>query len=141
MTTVSTTVAGSRAAAMADEFQTHPNALDETNYPALRRTLLEEEHEELLEALEGGDPTQIARELADVVYVVYGTAWVHGIDLDAALDEIHRAAMQKMDAGVRRGDGKIIKPPGFVAPDMSLAVAGARDRAAQRAQTGDGHAR
>jgi len=126
---------------MADEFQTHPNALDEMNFPALRRTLLEEEHEELLDALDTGDPAQIARELADVVYLAYTTAWVHGLDLDAALDEIHRAAMQKMAAGVRRADGKIIKPAGFIAPDMTLAVTGARERAAQRAQIGGSHAR
>jgi predicted HAD superfamily Cof-like phosphohydrolase len=126
---------------MADEFQTHPNALDEMNYPALRRTLIEEEHEELLDALDSADPAQIARELADLVYLAYGTAWVKGLDLDAALDEIHRAAMQKMAAGVRRADGKIVKPPGFIAPDMTLAVAGAGELAAQRAQIGGRHAR
>lgn len=119
----------SEAARMLAEFHEHPNALGEgTNTQALRVTLHEEEHEELLHELrapERGEPYdlgQIAREIADVVYVAYGSAWAFGIDLDAALREIHRAAMDKMNAGLRREDGKILKPPGFVAPDMTEAV-------------------
>lgn len=112
-----------RLASMLAEFHSHQNATPPTNDAALRPTLHEEEHRELIEALAEGDVAHIARELADVVYVAYGTAWVYGIDLDAALAEIHRAAMDKMRAGLRRDDGKIMKPPGFVPPDMSRAVA------------------
>lgn len=107
---------------MLDEFHTHPNALAETNHPGLRQTLIEEETEELLEALGLNDRYKIARECADVLYVVYGTGWVFDLDLNAALREIHRAAMDKMRAGIRRADGKIMKPPGFVPPDMTAAV-------------------
>lgn len=70
--------------------------------------------------------------MSDVIYVTYGSAWAFGIDLDAALREIHRAAMDKMNAGVRRADGKILKPPGFVPPDMTEAE---RDAHARRART------
>jgi predicted HAD superfamily Cof-like phosphohydrolase len=120
------------------EFHEHPNALPETtNTQALRRTLHVEEHEELMDALgeamsplaPGSDRiklAQVARELADVVYVAYGTAWAFGIDLDAALAEIHRCAMVKMAAGLRREDGKILKPPGFEPPDMTAAIANAK---------------
>lgn len=124
--------AESAAAAMLAEFHEHPNALPETtNTQRLRRTLHEEEHRELIheldEANEGrADLHQIARELADVVYVAYGSAWAFGIDLDAALAEVHRAAMDKMHAGLRREDGKILKPPGFRPPDMTEAVRNAR---------------
>lgn len=111
------------------EFHEHPNALveDGTNSTRLRLTLHREEHAELEHELEEANAgranfSQIARELADVVYVAYGSAWAFGIDLDAALAEVHRAAMDKMNAGVRREDGKIMKPPGFVPPDMSEAV-------------------
>jgi predicted HAD superfamily Cof-like phosphohydrolase len=129
---------------MLAEFHEHPNALGEgTNTQALRRTLHQEEHAELMHELlqaAGGsrwqrfvcwllrrprpiaDFEQIARELADVVYVAYGSAWAFHIDLDAALREVHRAAMDKMNAGHRRADGKILKPPGFRPPDMSEAV-------------------
>jgi NTP pyrophosphatase (non-canonical NTP hydrolase) len=114
----------SRAARMLAEFHTHRNADERTNGPTLRATLHREEHKELQDELDA--PTyhraQIARELADVVYVAYGTAWVFEIDLDLALTEVHRAAMTKLDANVKREDGKIVKPPGFVPPDMSEAI-------------------
>lgn len=87
----------------------------------LRRTLHDEEHEELVEALASGNLVAIARELADVVYVAYGTAHGFGIDLDVALREVHRANMQKAN-GPRRADGKAMKPEGFVPPDMTEAV-------------------
>lgn len=122
---------GSTAAAALAEFHAHPNSLHEgTNTQALRRTLHEEEHRELMFELScaaqgRGDLAQIARELADVLYVSYGTAWAFGIDLDAAFAEVHRAAMDKMRAGLRREDGKILKPPGFRPPDMTEAVRGA----------------
>jgi NTP pyrophosphatase (non-canonical NTP hydrolase) len=110
------------------EFHGHPNSIldDKTNGIPLRRTLIAEEAAELLEAIDEGDVEHIAREMADVLYVVWGTALVYGIDLDAAFREVHRAAMDKMRAGLRRDDGKILKPAGFVPPDMALAVAGAK---------------
>lgn len=108
-------------AAMLDEFESHPNAARQVPL-SLWHTLLAEEHGELAEALEDGTPAEVARECADVVYVVYGIARRYGIDLGVALREVHAAAMRKMDANVRRGDGKIIKPPGFVPPDMSAAL-------------------
>ncbi|MBJ7469687.1 MAG: hypothetical protein JHD16_00215 [Solirubrobacteraceae bacterium] len=145
----------SRPSVMLAEFHGHPNAIldDRTNGIPLRRTLLIEEFAELLCAIDGiadehatqlaeqiraaldtlGDtagrsepaPASIARESADVKYVVYGTDHVYGIDADAALREVHRAAMQKMDAGLRRPeDGKIAKPPGFKPPNMDAAVQG-----------------
>lgn len=127
-------VRSSWAAQALAEFHDHPNALEEgTNTQGLRKTLHEEEHEELIVELEKAadgraDLWQIARELADVVYVAYGSAWAFGIDLDEALAEVHDAAMRKMNAGCRRADGKIVKPPGFKPPDMSRAIARARVR-------------
>lgn len=113
---------------MVDEFNRHPNALD-SHPPRLWRKLLDEELEELQEAFDAAivsdDPHRLAalaRECADVVYVTYGIAWLYALDLDYALRAVHEKAMEKMDANVRREDGKIIKPPGFVAPDMAPAV-------------------
>jgi predicted HAD superfamily Cof-like phosphohydrolase len=65
----------------------------------------------------------IAREMADVLYVVFGTALgLRDRPRRRTFAEVHRAAMDKMRAGLRREDGKIIKPPGFVPPDMTSAV-------------------
>ena len=135
------------AAAMLAEFHREADHPD-TNSPWLRATLHKEEHEELVEALGQwagqtgtrvvrlGDkypPTHdgirkaIARELADVVYVAYGTALIAGIDLDAAIAEVHRANMQKVREGHRREDGKIVKPPNFQPPDLTEAIQPGRE--------------
>lgn len=96
-----------------------------TDDPALRPSLHIEENDELLDALHHGDTEQIARELADVLYIAYGTALVYGIDLDAAFAEVHRANMSKLGEDgrpIRREDGKVLKGPGFRPPDMKVAV-------------------
>lgn len=104
-----------------------------------RDTLLNEEGAELSVALRELDMVlksrrsdtrrwaaekQVARELADVVYVAYGTAHALGINLDVALAEVHRANMTKAN-GPRRADGKVLKPPGFTPPNMTKAVSDA----------------
>lgn len=119
---------------MVAEFHAHPNSAGDKHARALAPTLIEEEAEELRVELVAGwrrsmsslepDREKIARECADVAYVAFYAAHVYGIDLDAALREVHRAAMDKMGANKRRlSDGKIVKPPGFVPPDMTEAVA------------------
>lgn len=100
----------------------HPD----TDLLVLRDRLHREEHEELVDALASGDMLQVARELADVVYVAYGTAHAFRIDLDVALAEVHRANMQKAHEP-RRADGKAMKPLDFVPPDMTAAVAEMED--------------
>jgi len=55
-------------------------------------------------AVRGGRQDAIAQELADLVYVAYGTAlaYAYGIDLDAVIEEVHRANMSKLgDDGQR----------------------------------------
>lgn len=74
----------------------------------LRIALVQEECGELEEALYIGDLTMIAQELADVLYVVYGTAVTYGIDLAPVFAEVHRANMSKRE-GTRRADGKWVK--------------------------------
>ncbi|WP_406839174.1 MazG nucleotide pyrophosphohydrolase domain-containing protein [Streptomyces sp. AHU1] len=89
---------------------------------AHRGELLAEEATEVAEVSVGGPLDRLAHELADVVYVAYGTALVHGIDLDAVIAEIHRANMTKIgpDGHVaRRADGKVLKGEHYRAPDVS----------------------
>lgn len=90
----------------------------------LRRRLHMEEALELDEALASGDRVAIAQELADVVYVAYGTARDLGIPLDAVIAEVHAANMRKFDDGVAlRPDGKVTKPPGWQPPDVAAVLA------------------
>ncbi|MFI6349515.1 MazG nucleotide pyrophosphohydrolase domain-containing protein [Streptomyces sp. NPDC050560] len=86
-----------------------------------RARLLAEEAAEVAEVATG-PLDKLAHELADVVYVAYGTALVHGIDLDAVIAEIHRANMTKVapDGTVaRRADGKVLKGGHYRAPDVA----------------------
>lgn len=101
---------------------------DGTDVRAVRRVLLAEEFRETDDALASGDRLAIAQELADLVYVAYGTALVYGIDLDAALAEVHRANMSKLGADglpVLRDDGKVLKGPNYQSPDMRGSVGAA----------------
>ncbi|MBL3666884.1 hypothetical protein JL475_12940 [Streptomyces sp. M2CJ-2] len=93
--------------------------------PALaahRGELLAEEAAEVAEVAVHGPLDRLAHELADVVYVAYGTALVHGIDLDAVISEIHRSNMTKRGPDgriTRRSDGKVLKGDHYEAPDVS----------------------
>jgi predicted HAD superfamily Cof-like phosphohydrolase len=93
---------------------------------AARQRLLDEEVGELAEAVASERLDRIAHELADVVYVAYGTAVSYGIDLDAVIAEVHRANMTKLDVDgrpIRRADGKILKGPNYRPPDVEGVLA------------------
>lgn len=99
--------------------------LNNTDLVHCRIALMREELTEVIDAMTSGDLMHTARELADLVYVVYGTAVALGIDLDEAVREVHRANMSKLGTDGRpllRADGKVLKGPHFRAPDVSSAV-------------------
>jgi predicted HAD superfamily Cof-like phosphohydrolase len=88
----------------------------------LRRALITEELQELREAHDAGDIVGIADALADLLYVVYGTAVVHGIDIDQVFYEVHRSNMSKLGLDgkpVMRADGKVLKGPTYSPPDIA----------------------
>lgn len=75
----------------------------------LRFGLIREELEELDIAMAKEDIVEIADGLADLLYVVYGTAVSCGIDMQPIFAEVHRSNMSKV-GGHKRQDGKWIKP-------------------------------
>lgn len=85
---------------------------------ALRFTLIEEELEEFKEAVGQRDIVKAADALADLTYVVLGTAVTLGIDLRPVFAEVHRTNMAK-EGGATREDGKILKPPGWKPPEIA----------------------
>jgi predicted HAD superfamily Cof-like phosphohydrolase len=90
-----------------------------------RQELMREEVLELAEAVEEGRLDHVAHELADVVYLAYGTAAVHGIDLDAVIAEVHRANMSKLGPDgrpARRADGKVLKGDSYTPPDVAAVL-------------------
>lgn len=80
----------------------------------LRRDLLTEEVCELHDAVASRDMVAIADALADIVYVVVGTAVTYGVPLDDVLQEVHRSNMTK-DPGPT---GKAVKGPDYSPPDV-----------------------
>jgi predicted HAD superfamily Cof-like phosphohydrolase len=91
----------------------------------LRVALLEEEVSEFVIASEKGDLVGIADALADITYVVYGTALTYGIDLDAVLQEVHRSNMSKLDSDGKpliRDDGKVLKSNRYFPPDIEAVL-------------------
>lgn len=78
----------------------------------LRIRLIDEEFNELKEALAKQDLVGIAKELADLLYVVYGTAVSYGIDMGPVFREVHRSNLSKV-GGYKRADGKWVKPPTY----------------------------
>ena len=91
--------------------ETTPTVPDEATR-SLRIRLIQEEFGELRDALAQGNVEAIAKELADLLYVVYGTAVSCGIDLEPVFREVHRSNMTKV-GGHKRADGKWVKPPGY----------------------------
>jgi len=90
---------------------TAPRVPDEATR-SLRVRLIQEEFDELQEALGRRDVATVAKELADLLYVVYGTAVSCGIDMGPVFREVHRSNMSKI-GGHKRADGKWVKPPTY----------------------------
>ena len=86
----------------------------------LRLRLLKEEYEEYIQGECKNDVENIAKELADIIYIVCGTAASYGIPLDRVFDEVHKSNLSKLVDGkaVRRADGKILKPDGWKPPNI-----------------------
>jgi predicted HAD superfamily Cof-like phosphohydrolase len=91
----------------------------------LRRRLIDEEANELFEAIAEGDRHKVLQEITDLQYVLDGLYLTLGLHpyKDAAMEEVHRANMSKLmpDGTVRRRpeDGKVLKGPNFDPPDMT----------------------
>jgi predicted HAD superfamily Cof-like phosphohydrolase len=105
--------------------QQSPSSETEDDLVKLRVALLEEEVGEFVTASEKGDLIGIADALADIVYVVYGTALTYGIDLDSVLQEVHRSNMSKLAGDGKpliREDGKVLKSDQYFPPDIASAL-------------------
>ena len=84
-------------------------------------TMVNDELDELREAI---DTAEQADALVDAIYYICDTAVRHGMNLDRVFEIVHGANMQKVVDGrvIRRADGKILKPEGWVDPGPLLSV-------------------
>ena len=93
-----------------------PSHLPNDKLITLRVRLMEEELSEVKEALFDGTLVQIAKELSDLLYVVYGTAVSFGIDLEPIFAEVHASNMTK---GTEKNEfGKTMKGPAYREADI-----------------------
>ena len=116
--------------------QAHPAAISEDT-KRLRIRLIQEEFDELKESMAEGNLAALAKEMADLLYVVYGTAVSYGIDMEPVFHEVHRSNLSKV-GGYKREDGKWVKPPTYSPASIEPILAGqnaARVHGAQPAST------
>jgi predicted HAD superfamily Cof-like phosphohydrolase len=100
--------------------QTTPTDLNEET-KHLRVRLIQEEFDELKEAMATGNLAAVAKEMADLLYVTYGTAVSYGIDMEAVFREVHRSNLSKV-GGYKRADGKWVKPLTYSPADIEPIV-------------------
>ena len=91
----------------------------------LRVDLIEEELEELKEAIVEDDLVAVADALTDILYVTYGAGAAFGINLDVCFQEVHSSNMTKVGSDgnpVYREDGKVMKGPNYREPDLKTII-------------------
>ena len=87
----------------------------------LRVSLIEEELEELKEAIRNNDIKEVADALTDILYVTYGAGHAFGINLDKCFDEVQNSNMSKLDDNgkpIYNEFGKVMKGPNYFKPNL-----------------------
>ena len=87
----------------------------------LRYELIEEELQELKEAIDKKDIKEVADALTDILYVTYGAGHAFGINLDSCFDEVQNSNMSKLDENgnpIYHENGKVLKGPNYFEPNL-----------------------
>lgn len=101
--------------------------IDDIDALLLRLRLITEEYKEvnesgnkvLFSAPNPKSKENFLKELADLVYVIYGTAETFNWNLDEAVSRVHASNMSKLgenDEPIYRADGKVLKGPNYKEP-------------------------
>ena len=91
----------------------------------LRINLIEEELNELKEAIKNKDIVEVADALTDILYVTYGAGHSFGVNLDECFDEVQRSNMSKLGEDwkpIYNDSGKVMKGPNYFAPNLKKIV-------------------
>ena len=91
----------------------------------LRIDLINEELDELTEAMNKKDLLEVADALTDILYVTYGAGHAFGIDLDKCFDEVQKSNMSKLGENgkpIYNDSVKFMKGPNYFKPDLSKFV-------------------
>ncbi len=81
----------------------------------LRYRLMKDEVEEYLKGVQRGDLKNIVKELADILYAVYGTILEHGLQdkMEDIFKEVHKSQMSK-----DYNEYKMVKGKNYFEPDI-----------------------
>ena len=88
----------------------------------LRISLIEEELDELKQAMKEKNLREVADALTDILYVTYGAGHAFGIDLDKCFDEVQNSNMSKLGEDgkpIYNESGKVMKGPNYFKPDLN----------------------
>jgi predicted HAD superfamily Cof-like phosphohydrolase len=95
---------------------------DEQQY-AMYIKLIDEEHQELLEATLAEDKVEQLDALIDILVVTIGAIHSMGADAEGAWKEVMKTNFAKIDSETgkvrKREDGKVLKPIGWVPPELA----------------------
>jgi predicted HAD superfamily Cof-like phosphohydrolase len=84
--------------------------------------LIEEEHQELKQALANNDDVEVLDALIDILVVTIGAIHSAGFDAEGAWKEVMQTNFNKIDRETgkvrKREDGKVLKPVGWVPPNL-----------------------
>lgn len=90
---------------------------------SLYHNLIVEEYSEFIAARNTKDEAEQLDACMDMIWVILGFCHMKGYDVQGAWDEVLKTNMAKVDPVTgkvrRRADGKILKPEGWMPPDMS----------------------
>ena len=88
----------------------------------LRISLINEELEELKQAMKNKDLKEAVDALTDILYVTYGAGHAFGVNLDKCFDEVQKSNMSKLGEDgkpIYNEVGKVMKGPSYFKPDLS----------------------
>ena len=95
---------------------------DEKQY-SMYLKLIDEEHQELLEATLAEDPVEQLDALIDILVVTIGAIHSMGADAEGAWKEVMKTNFAKIDSETgkvrKREDGKVLKPIGWMPPGLA----------------------
>jgi len=91
----------------------------------LRIDLIQEELNELKEAINNKDIIEVADALTDILYVTYGAGHSFGVDLDSCFNEVQNSNMSKLGEDgkpIYNESGKVMKGPKYFKPNIKKII-------------------
>ena len=88
----------------------------------LRIDLIEEELQELKDAINKKDLKETVDALTDILYVAYGAGHAFGVNLDKCFEEVQNSNMSKLGEDgkpIYNENGKVMKGPNYFKPNLN----------------------